>query len=103
MNDQLSSRSDSWMIGQRCDLVTPPRRDTMDLVRSFEIGAARRTLEEARCRLDSALAGMPEIDGDEAMATPKLLMLLVGAVDAKKRLDALLALPDRADGRPARV
>jgi hypothetical protein len=46
---------------------------------------------------------MPEIDGDEAMATPKLLMLLVGAVDAKKRLDALLALPDRADGRPARV
>jgi len=76
----------------------------MDRVGSIEIdarrdaakvGAARRTLEEARSRLDSALACMPEIDGDEAMATPTLLLLLIGAVDAKNRLAALEVPPLR--------
>jgi hypothetical protein len=66
--------------------VPRPRPDTADVC------AARQTLEEARTRLDSAVAGLTAVDGDEAMATPELLVLLVGAVAAKERLDALQAV-----------
>ncbi len=65
-----------------------PRPDTVD------VGAARLTLAEARSRLDSAVAGLPDVDADEAMATPEILLLLVGAVRAKERLDELEALRD---------
>ena len=56
-----------------------------------DVGIARRTLYDARARLDAAVAGLPDVDGDEAMATPDLLVLLVGAVRAKARLDELEA------------
>ena len=52
---------------------------------------ARETLHNARSALDSAVAALPDIDGDEAMATPSLLLLLFGAVRAKEQLSDLEA------------
>jgi hypothetical protein len=57
-----------------------------------DVYAARQALEDARTRLDAAVSGMAAVDGDEAMATPELLVLLIGAVTAKERLDALEAV-----------
>jgi hypothetical protein len=71
----------------------------IDVRRAADVGAARQTLDEARSRLDTAVAGMPLVDGDETMATPELLLLLVGAVRAKERLDALEALATLVGGR----
>jgi hypothetical protein len=53
---------------------------------------ARATLQTARSALDVAVAALPDVDGDEAMATPTLLLLLFGAVRAKEHLDDLEAL-----------
>ena len=64
-----------------------------------DVGAARQTLDQARARLDSAVAGLPDIDGQEAMATPEVLLLLVGAVRAKARVDQLEAQLDPAGER----
>jgi hypothetical protein len=60
-----------------------PRPDAAD------VATARHKLTSARSRLDSAVANLPDIDGDDAMATPELLLLLVDAVRAKERLDLL--------------
>jgi len=59
----------------------PPRGDVAE-----DVIMARRTLEEARSALDLAVAALPDVGGDEAMATPALLSLLVGAVRAKEHL-----------------
>jgi hypothetical protein len=64
-----------------------------------DVLAARDTLAKARSRLDSAVANLPGIDGDEAMATPELLLLLMEAAGAKERLDALEALRDTVGDR----
>jgi len=63
-----------------------PRRDV-----AAEVAVARETLQSARSALDSAVAALPDIDGDEAMATPSLLLLLFGAVRAKEELSDLEA------------
>jgi hypothetical protein len=102
---QSSSRSDDWTIGQLCDLVDPAEEDTMDPDAidpvnrngtgrdvAVEVTLARATLEKARSALDQAVASLPDIDGDEAMATPTLLLLLFGAVTAKDNLGKLEAL-----------
>jgi hypothetical protein len=57
-----------------------------------EVTLARETLRNARSALDVAVGGLPDIDGDEAMATPALLLLLFGAVKAKERLTRLEAV-----------
>jgi len=63
---------------------------------AVEVAVARETLRNARSALDSAVAALPDVDGDEAMATPALLLLLFGAVRAKEHLKALEArLPGR--------
>ena len=41
--------------------------------------------------MHAAVAALPDIDGDEAMATPSLLLLLFGAVRAKEQLSDLEA------------
>jgi hypothetical protein len=56
-----------------------------------EVAVARETLQSARSALDLAVAALPDVDGDEAMATPALLLLLFGAVRAKEQLGALEA------------
>jgi hypothetical protein len=56
-----------------------------------EVTLARETLRSARSALDVAVAALPGVDGDEAMATPALLLLLFGAVRAKATLDRLEA------------
>ena len=63
-----------------------PRRDL-----AAEVAVARVTLQNARSALDSAVGALPDVDGDEAMATPTLLLLLFGAVRAKKHLSELEA------------
>jgi hypothetical protein len=55
-------------------------------------------LDDARSALDSAVADLPDIDGDEAMATPALLLLLFGVVRAKEQLTTLEALQARHRG-----
>jgi hypothetical protein len=63
-----------------------PRRDV-----GAEVTSARESLQNARSALDVAVAALPDVDGDEAMATPALLLLLFGAVRAKEHLNALEA------------
>jgi hypothetical protein len=75
------------------DLLNGPRRDV-----AAEVTLARETLRNARSALDLAVAALPDVDGDEAMATPALLLLLLGAVRAKEHLNALEA---QLDGRLA--
>ena len=58
---------------------------------SAEVTSARETLQNARSALDLAVAALPDVDGDEAMATPALLLLLFGAVRAKEHLSKLEA------------
>jgi hypothetical protein len=64
-----------------------PRRDV-----ATDVSRAREALEQARAEVDLALAALPHVDGDEAMATPALLLLLIGAVTAKRHLTNLEAL-----------
>jgi len=63
-----------------------PERDV-----GAEVTVARETLRNARSALDLAVAALPDVDGDEAMATPTLLLLLFGAVRAKEHLSILEA------------
>jgi hypothetical protein len=60
-----------------------------------EVTLAREALDKARSLLDRAVAALPDIDGDEAMATPSLLLLLFGVVRAKEHLGKLEALKAR--------
>lgn len=67
-----------------------------------EVTLARKTLETARSALDRAVADLPDVDGNEAMATPALLLLLFGAVRAKEQLSQLEALEaSHAVGAPS--
>jgi hypothetical protein len=56
-----------------------------------DVVAARRALSSARADLDEAVAAVPEIDGEEALASPGLLALLLRAVSAKNHLDDMLS------------
>jgi hypothetical protein len=56
-----------------------------------DLVAARRALSIARADLDEAVAAAPEIDGDETIAPPGLLALLLRAVSAKNHLDDMLS------------
>ena len=49
--------------------------------------AARRALLIARDDLDQAVAETPELDGQETIASPGLLALLLRAVKAKNHLE----------------
>ena len=71
--------------------IDPPSRSGPRGDVASEVAVARETLRSARSALDSAVAALPDIDGDEAMATPALLLLLFGAVRARERLGALEA------------
>ena len=53
------------------------------------VTAARGVLQTARDNLDEAVTGIPDHEGDNAMATPALLTLLLRAVEARRRLDGL--------------
>ena len=77
------------------DAIDPPSRNgaAHDLV--AEVTVARKTLEKARSALDRAVAALPDAAGDEAMATPSLLLLLFGVVRAKEHLSRLEALRSR--------
>jgi hypothetical protein len=56
-----------------------------------DLVAARRALSLARADLDEAVAAAPEIDGEETIAPPGLLALLLRAVSAKNHLDDVLS------------
>ena len=57
-----------------------------------EMTVARKRLRDARSALDLAVGALPQVEGEETMATPALLLLLVGAVRAKERVERLEAL-----------
>ena len=52
----------------------------------LRIAVARQSLQDARDRLDDATGALPDQDGDDTMASPALLGLLLHAVAAKRRL-----------------
>jgi len=56
-----------------------------------DLAAARRALSTARDELDNAVAAVPEIDGQETIASPLLMALLLRAVKAKNHLDDVLS------------
>jgi hypothetical protein len=66
--------------------------DTENRDVTVEVTLARSRLKIARSALDLAVGALPEVDGEETMATPRLLLLLLGAVRAKEDLDKLEAL-----------
>jgi hypothetical protein len=53
------------------------------------IAVARQSLQDARDRLDDATGALPDRDGDDTMASPALLGLLLHAVAAKRHLTEL--------------
>lgn len=55
------------------------------------LAAARHALSAARAELDDAVAAVPEIDGQETIASPLLMALLFRAVKAKNHLDDVLS------------
>ena len=58
------------------------------------VAVARRSLERARSHLDDAMGTLPDRAGDDTMATPALLALLLNAVAARRHLadiEAVLA------------
>jgi hypothetical protein len=58
------------------------------------VAVARRSLERARAHLDDAMGTLPDRAGDNTMATPALLALLLNAVAARHHLadiEAVLA------------
>jgi hypothetical protein len=50
---------------------------------------ADRSLQLARADLDEVMRTLPDHDGDDTMATPTLLGLLLNAVAARRRLNDL--------------
>ncbi len=74
--------------------------DQMSNDLAADVVAARRALSIARADLDEAVAAVPELDGEEALASPGLLALLLRAVSAKNHLDHLeLSTPAGPDRR----
>ena len=59
------------------------------------VAVARKSLQRARDHLDNAMSTLPEREGDNTMATPALLALLLHAVAARRHLaDLETALAD---------
>jgi hypothetical protein len=56
-----------------------------------DLADARRALSAARAELDDAVAAVPQVDGEETVASPQLLALLFRAVKAKNHLDDVLS------------
>jgi hypothetical protein len=50
------------------------------------VAVARKSLQRARDHLDDAMSTLPEREGDNTMATPALLALLLHAVAARRYL-----------------
>jgi hypothetical protein len=61
-----------------------------------DIDVAREVLANARAALDRAVAALPVSGGNEEMAPPHLLPLLVCAVQARHHLRTLETIPDRS-------
>jgi hypothetical protein len=55
-----------------------------------DLDAARRALSRARADLDEAVAAVPDMEREAAIASPGLLALLLRAVSAKNHLDHLV-------------
>jgi len=68
-----------------------------------DLAAARRALSAARSELDEAVAAVPQIDGEETMASAELLALLFRAVKAKNHLDDVLSREDSRDSEPIKL
>ena len=56
---------------------------------AINVAAARTILKAAQDALDEAVAVLPRFDGENAMATPALLSLLLRVVKTKQELGAL--------------
>jgi hypothetical protein len=70
------------------------------------VDVACRSLAEAREDLDDAVGSLPDLDGDDMMASPRLLALLLRVVTARRHLNGLesaaaAAAEELSDPRPA--
>jgi hypothetical protein len=54
-----------------------------------DIAAARQSLQSARRDLDDAVGLLPGVVGDDTMANPNLIALLLRAVVARRHLETL--------------
>jgi hypothetical protein len=61
-----------------------------------DIAAARRSLQSARRDLDDAVGLLPGVAGEDTMANPNLIALLLRAVVARRHLETL-----ETDGTPS--
>jgi hypothetical protein len=74
--------------------------DTTNLTEA-RVAVARKSLQRARDHLDDAMSTLPERAGDNTMATPALLALLLHAVAARRHLaDLETALADEVGLAP---
>jgi hypothetical protein len=56
---------------------------------AMDVAAARSLLKAAQDALSEAVAALPRVEGETAMATPALLALLVRVVKTKQELGVL--------------
>jgi len=81
---RAGARPHSWWSRLGGATSTPSRAGA---VVSFT--EARGLLQVARGDLDEAMAALPDGDGDNAMATPALLALVLRVLEARRRVDGL--------------
>jgi hypothetical protein len=65
-----------------------------------DVAAARQSLQNARRDLDDAVGLLPGVAGDDTMANPNLIALLLRAVVARRHLETL-EMDAPPDMRPA--
>jgi hypothetical protein len=66
-----------------------------------DIATARQTLQSARRDLDDAVGLLPGLEGDDTMASPNLIALLLRTVVARRNLESLERAPGPASALSA--
>jgi hypothetical protein len=79
------------MFGPETKVDAPVTDTTSDFTQA-RVAVARRSLQRARDHLDDAMSTLPDREGDNTMATPALLALLLNAVAARRHLSDLEAV-----------
>lgn len=62
---------------------------SVDIPRAADVASARQSLQSARRDLDDAVGLLPGLEGDNTMANPNLIALLLRAVVARRHLQSV--------------